>query len=431
MSEAIYPDIVGMLAGDRLELGSELHAAIGVFPAATALGQPVEILLLLQSRIDQPLPLEISLQPPLRDEQGTMVNFFTPRPRVSLTLPPGECGLFHLPVTPELPTPPGTGYRVRVQIEAAPPAMARQVRPSSGGPQPSLLAISPFRLAVLRDIAFQGPPEGSETLDVAFDVLAGRFPPRPDDPPARYEPLWTSGDLQQEQARARAMSVEALSFARRLDRGAVELGLRERTRLAFGGAGMPLHPGEALFIAKLLAYVMADGLDLEPGFSLAGSHWFGRLCWLMANSPDALDDTGELLRLVYTAVVQDAAMLGFVMVEHSTGADFGDRDEQIAYTGRLIAALEGRAPLGLEHSYVPLVMAGVMVAPRVTVPGENPWHSLAQLEEARDGRIDLAGAAFGEVFDILNHLIESAQGALHALRILPGEGEAGGENRQR
>jgi len=123
--------------------------------------------------------------------------------------------------------------------------------------------------------------------------------------------------------------------------------------------------------------------------------------------------------------------LGFVMVAHSTGADFGDRAEQIAYAGRLIAALEGRAPLGLEHIYVPLVMAGVMVAPRVTVPGENPWHSLAQLEEARDGRIDLAGAAFGEVFDILNHLIESAQGALHALRILPGEGEAGGETRQR
>jgi hypothetical protein len=425
MSESIYPDILGMLARDRLALGGELHAAIGVFPNATALGQPVDVMLLLQSRIDQPLPLMISLEAPLRDDQGNLVNFFTSRPRVSLTLPPGECGLFHLPVTPELPTPPGTGYRVRVQIETNPPAGARQIRPSSGGPQPSLLAISPFRLAVLREIPFGGPAAGEDTLVAAFDVLAGRFPPQPDDPAPHYEPLWTTGDLQQEQARARAVSVEALSFARRLDRGAVEWGLRERTRLAFGGAGMPLHPGETLYVAKILAYVMADGLDLEPGFSLAGSHWFGRLCWLLANNPSVLDDTGELLRLVYTAAVQDAVMLGFHMVAHGAQADFGDQGEQAAYTDKVVAALEGRAPLALEHVYVPLVMAGMMVAPHVTVPGENPWHSLAQLEEARDGRIDLAGAAFGEVFDILNYLIDKTKTALHTLRIPPDDGQPG------
>ena len=421
MSEPIYPDIVGMLARDRLALGDGLHAAIGVFPTATALGQPVEVLLLLQNLIDQPLPVVAALQLPLRDEHGGLLNFFTPRPRAPLTLPPGECGLLHLPVTPELPTPPGAGYRVRVQIETLMPPLYRRIRPLDGGPQPSLLAISPFRLAVLRDIPFCGPPAEGETLEAAFDVLAGRFPPQSTSPAPRYEPLWTSGDLQQEQARARAMSVEALSFARRLDRRMVERGLRDRTRLAFGGAGLPLHPGETLFVARLLAYVMADGLDLEQGFSLAESHWFGRLCWLMANNPNILDDAEDLLRLLYTAVVRDAVMLGFSMVAHGAQADFGDRIEQIAYADRLIAALEGRLPLALEHIYVPLVMAGVMVAPHMIVPGENPWRSLAQIEEARDGRIDLAGAAFGEVFDILTYLIDKSRHTLHSLRILPDE----------
>jgi hypothetical protein len=110
-------------------------------------------------------------------------------------------------------------------------------------------------------------------------------------------------------------------------------------------------------------------------------------------------------------------LLGFAMVTFDTGADFGDRLEQQDYAARLVAALEGRAPLSLEHIYVPLVMAGVLVHARVPVPGENQWVSLEQVKEARDGRISLTDSAFAEVFTILTTLIERTERLLTETRV--------------
>ena len=140
----------------------------------------------------------------------------------------------------------------------------------------------------------------------------------------------------------------------------------------FGDGGIPLHPGESNTITKQLIYVMEDGLELEQGFSVADSKWFERLCWLMAHDPDVIKNRDHLLNLLYTAVIDDAVMLGFSMVGQDTHADFGDIDEQHTYAARLIAALEGRRPLSLEHVYVPLVMAGTMLTARMAQPQRKP-----------------------------------------------------------
>jgi hypothetical protein len=65
--------------------------------------------------------------------------------------------------------------------------------------------------------------------------------------------------------------------------------------------------------------------------------------------------------------------------------------------------------MGLEHVYVPLILAGTILSPRLTTVNENPWHSLASLKEARDGRNSLAGTVFQEVFDILNGVIAKTE----------------------
>jgi hypothetical protein len=285
------------------------------------------------------------------------------------------------------------------------------------GPRPNLLSVSPFRLSVLREIAFKAEKFEEHELGITFNVLHGHLAPRPDEPMPRYEALWTVRDLEQERARAKEAAGEALRFTKTLTRHNLFTPLLNRTKDVFGGAGMPVHPGEAIFIAKILTYAMEDGLDLEPGFSLAEGSWFQRLCTLMAGDPDVINNLDHLIDLLYTAVVQDAVLLGFHMVTHATRTDFGDEQEQLGYMSKLTGALEGRMPASLEYLYVPLILAGVTLTARVTFIRENPWASMDELKEARDGRVRLAGPGLREAFDILDRLIEKAERNLWELRI--------------
>lgn len=415
----LFPDVLGMLTTDRLTVDDVVQCALGVFPNATALDQPVEALLLVQSLIDQPLPLQISIRTPNRDDKGKKLNFAVPRSRFSVTLPPGDCGLIHLPVTPKAPTPPGGSYPIHVQIAAQAPNNFNLVRPLTGGLRPSLLAISPFRLAVLSDINFSARRVDTHQIKVSYDVLPGNFPRQSGEPEQRYVPLWTLRDHQKEQERVQTVADEARRTIQAIPRNFMMTVLEEHTADVFGDAGMPLHPGEARFITKLLTYVLEDGLELERGFSLSASAWFKRLCQLLADDPNVANSEVHLLQLLYSAALQDAAMVGFQIVAFHVSANFGGPEERADYAGKLVSVVERRIPAALEHVYLPLVMAGAVLIAQITTSGENPWESLAMLKEARNGRVSLAGAAFREVFDILDQLIERAENLLTEMRIPP------------
>jgi hypothetical protein len=320
-------------------------------------------------------------------------------------------------VTPQLPTRPAGGYTIAVHIAVQKPDSFLRVRPIMGGPKPSLVAISPFRVAVLREVKFGAQLESLNQLRVAFDVLPGRFPARSEQAQLRYEPLWTVSEMSEKEDQAKAMASEALSFSKTFTRMTVAKPLLECTKTLYGDAGMPLHPAEAVFISKALVYVLEDGLDLEPGFSRTEGAWFKRLCQLMAEDRSLIDDIDTLIDRLYTAVLQDAVLVGFKMVSHDTRADFGDGLEQADYALRLVSLLESGSGVGLEHIYVPLVMAGTMLHGRLVLPNEKQWHNLDELKEARNGRISLADAAFGEVFNLLNTLIERAERLLKETRV--------------
>lgn len=414
---SLYPDILGALSDERLTVDDVLQCAWGIFPATTAVDQPVEALLLLQNLINQPLGIQLTIRTALHDAEGNLANFFTPKPRMTLKIGAAECGLLHIPITPQLPTHPGNGFPLTVQIGVQKPEAFLQVRATTGAAKPDMLALSPFRVAVLREVKFTAQAAAPNQLRTAFDVLPGRFPPRPEQPQPRYESLWTTRDLGEKEEQAKAIAGEALSFAKTLSRTTIAAPLLEQTRALYGDAGMPLHPAEATLITKPLVYVMEDGLDLEQGFSRAEGAWFKRLCRRMLENREVVHDLDSLIPALYTAAVQDAVLMGFKMVMHDTGADFGDGLEQADYALKLVTALEGGGPLGLEHIYVPLVMSGLILHGRVVLPGEKQWNTLDELKEARDGRKKLADASFSEVFDILNLLIERAERLLRETRV--------------
>ncbi len=412
-----YPDVLGMLADERMTVGDVFQCAVGVFPTATALDKPLELLLLMQNMTDQPLAVRLMIRTPVRNKQGDLLNFFTPKPRLGMTLPAGDCGLLHIPVTPQLPPPAGQRYGARVAVAVEKPAAFAPVRPVAGGEPARHLSISDTRLTVLRDITFAARQPAEGQLSAVFEVLPGEVAPGSEVPQPRYEALWTAKELAQESEQVQAVAGEALRFVRGLDRSRVHTRLLDLTQQAYIEAGQPLHPGEVIFITKPLAYAAADGLDLEAGFSLASGRWFQRLCRLMVDDTGVINDLDALLEQLYPAIVYDATRLSFSMVAQSTGTDFGDATEQAEYAARLSAALEGADQAALEHIYVPLAMAGVLLNARITLSNENPWTSLDALKEALEGRVSLVGSGFREVFDILTGLIEEAEQLLREMRI--------------
>ena len=418
MNLPALPDIFAALTDERATLAGIVQAALGVFPAVTTLSRPVEGLLLLQNLIDQPLTVQITAHLPGQDTYGNHLSLFTPRPRLSVLLPPAEVGLLHVPVTPQPPGTASNGYYIGVQVDVTPPAKYEMLRPLYGGEKPSLLAISPFRAEVLREVGFSARTDARGHLVVPFGVLPTAVTGFGDELMPRYEPLWTVRDLKQELARTKEIAGEALAYARDLTAAQLFPVLLSHTRQAFGNAGMPLHLGEAIAMARALAHAMT-GPEEEQSATLAHRRWFQRLCWLLAHQPDATKTLDQLVQATYPNILYDATLSSFRLVAARIHVNFGSQAEQHDYFEQMMAGLAGHLSLGLEHVYVPLVMAGTALMAEIRAPQENPWTSLEMLEEARDGRIRLADASFHEVFDLLNQLIRQAEESLYQLRLPP------------
>jgi len=417
MFETDYPDVLGTLTdGKRLELPS-LQCAMGVFPGGSALGQPFELLVLLQSTIDQPQTVTLSVRLPRKDGSGRPLRFFLSKKQVTQVIEPG---VLHIPVVAQPPTPPARGYPVIVKIEAEPQAPPRMIRTPGPGRPPSTLGVSPFRLDVLKDVTYIGQGKADE-LHARFDVIPGQVKIGLSNPTAKYETLWSRRDFQAEQKQIGQSIALAESVASEFTVTNIFHHVEEFTRERFGLAGLPLHPGESLFIAKAIIYVYEDAYRYEQNYELYDARWFQWLASLLVREPDLAEEDRGVLAAgeLYFGAMYDAIMVGLNMVETATGERYGSLAEHRSYASRMVQAVQGAMPMDLSYAYLPLVLAGVTLNMRVKLHSENPWISLEMIEEARRGRAHLAGN--GEetniIFSALDGLIASAKELLVRSRI--------------
>jgi len=144
---------------------------------------------------------------------------------------------------------PARGYRI--------------VRHVHGGRTATALNMSPFRLNICERLLLQPyPRKGSQHAPGTFNVIAGQVENVPPGE-VRYETLWTVKELPSEAARYAQMAIKAERFASTLSRTQVAEPLQSITEQRFAQAGLPLHPGEVMYITKALIYAMEDGLG--PG----------------------------------------------------------------------------------------------------------------------------------------------------------------------
>lgn len=77
--DPLYPDVLGAITGgSRINLES-LQIAVGVFPRQAYLNQPIEIIVIVQSLIDQPIQAKIAIQLPIKSADGQQIQVSAPQ----------------------------------------------------------------------------------------------------------------------------------------------------------------------------------------------------------------------------------------------------------------------------------------------------------------------------------------------------------------
>lgn len=419
--EPPYPDVLGAISLVRISYDT-FQAAVGIFPVQVFLNQPFEVVIILQSLIDQAQEIRLALQLPEKDGAGMPLEFQAPQRAANLHLEAGEVIAVRLPVVPVPPSQPGSGFSLGVRFQARPPRNFKLVRPLTGGAPPSILGVSPFKLLVLRDVQFAPAPVGQarETVYLTFDVNGRKLPAPPSNLQPIIERLWTKAQYPAERSAIAERLDEARRLATTLNPHAILEPLFDTVADTFAARGLPLHPGEALAIAKQLAYVI-DASNERDGGALPQDEmrWFQSLCQILAAEPDVVNwPPGDLAAgPLFEALLYDAVVQGFSLVRLRVKTNLGDKNERIPYANRLLAWFTGQSEPDQAYIYLPLVLAGVAVNSLVVLQGENPWELLDAVEEAARGRVHLASRNVKEVFDLLDKLMVRATDELRRARI--------------
>ncbi len=111
--------------------------------------------------------------------------------------------------------------------------------------------------------------------------------------------------------------------------------------------------------------------------------------------------------MIFHDVVRDAVRLGLTMVETVTGEHFGDAAEQEDYAEAVVRRMQ-EGGLDFAHTYLPLVLAGLIANARVVMPKEQPRQTIYLLQKAREERAGEADADNGPIFAMTDQLIERA-----------------------
>ncbi|MBE7512782.1 MAG: hypothetical protein HS103_08195 [Anaerolineales bacterium] len=401
------PDVLGMITGGARATADVVSYAFAVHPLAITVGQAVEGLILLQNNCDKPITATVQLRLPRKDMAGRPMSLIVPREKLDVPLQPGETGLLHLPIAAMPPTQPSEGTILGVRVEAKPPRGYGWVRPPAGGRPASILSMSPFRLSILRGVGFTAHEEGGFITRIV-DIVEGQINAPAPVLAHRYETLWSARELPQEQARHTQLSEKATQFAGTISHSQILLPLIKQTEKVFSDSGLPLHPGEAVFIGKILAYTLEDGLEVQGICRVGESAWFQHLVGLIED-PLVTKQPDVLVEKIYMPLIRDGVRLGLKLVETVTGESLGSADDHRSYAQEVVSVLGRGDGIDLSHAYLPLVLAGVILNYDMRLTSENLWGNITALREAWRGRIKIIGSEFEWVAQVLSNLLHEAE----------------------
>jgi hypothetical protein len=405
-----YPDLLGYVTGGTRFNVNVVQVALAVRPRVVRAGRPFEAILLVQNASDADVDVTATLSLPEQDAKHHKDRFLTKNNRLLVGLRPAEVGYVVLPLSCLPDTAVGEDYKIGMEVGVKSLKKPNRVRAIEGGGEVVLEHLHDdvkLKLADLKKLTFSTSKRFGlrDMLEAAFGIMPGRLGQIADLQPG-WVSLWTRRDYVDKQHLAQQFAPIMLEkVLPRLKKNQVFEPLLQTTQNRFATADYPLQPLEALFIAKMLTFVLEMAMPEEESVDYLGSsfynvaltlkkshessrepklpRWANAMLHAIAQDEKAADTPEELIcGALYDDLMLDTIPHAFTMIKTITGEDLGNEAEVEEYAGHVTQRLMSGAGMDFTHAYMPLLIGGIAIYDRVVRTDEDVSESLRGMHDA-------------------------------------------------
>jgi hypothetical protein len=413
-----YPDILGYITdGQQITVGV-VQMAVSVRPPVARVGRPFAVILLLQNMSDSNVEIYATIHLPSKDAAGEKGRFGTPNEHSSINLLPAEVGYLVIPVGTRANTTPAKEYTIAVDVQVEPISKPRLIRQTEQSEEINLdyyfslseEAIQKLMVLKMLNFSIKKRTMFGTGIDATFALAPAKDMPR-NDVKAGWFSLWALGtDSDARPLLERFKGTLALSIIPSLDPAALYKALYPVTKERFSKR-YNIQPIEIHFITKLMIYILSIAPHpplvyhypeeamytvmtiLRNGWPTDGTpiplpYWCRGLLHMIGMDQEVVKDpvlafTGAL----YNELMRDAITHGFHIMGVATRREMASEHEVKVYTDYLVQTIRrSKRPLTFTDVYLPMVLAGTVVAEDVLLPNEKPLdrvHDLIKLYNER------------------------------------------------
>jgi len=410
-----YPDILSeyVSARDRLEANG-LQFVCQLEPHTVAPGEVTAMVIYLQNAMDVPLQVTIRVHVPSSKETRRgrsgplprLVNFTLFEQEMSLAMERAEMGLLRIPLQIDSATEQGE-YGVRCSLAVVPQERGTRIRsPESQGRlgQTILKDTVGLGLAAAVGVGYISVPTDQvvSTITVAG---AAEHPTEVDLEPA-FTSLWMPEDFTIQQKALAEINDRRFHILEQLKVEPMYVALLEESEAAFGVMNVPLHVGERIFLARILTYTVQYFLeDVNRQDALLIPIWADAL----RNDLSTNDYLAMVTQVGYERLLRLAIAISFALVNDALGRIPWTIEEQRAVADLMLDCIRRGESLPVEFLYLPLLLGGVVVAHKMSMPDEDVGHSLQLLARARSDRSEAFDEELQELNQVFDTLFKRAQ----------------------
>jgi hypothetical protein len=399
-----YPDILGEVtpARQRYEAGTVQYVS-SLSREAVACGEATELVFFLQNVVNVPVDVTLKLNVPERTgglrSRPSQINIGEAETVVPLK--PAEVGELRIPIQTSAETP-STTYEIRLEITGTPKANANRIRAQRNkGRLGETILKETIGLNLASTIGVGFTAKSRDKLSFKFKVTGEEGNAQEIDLAPTFTSLWTLEDWDLQHRASQEVNERRAHIVPYLAPKAIYVPLLDEGRRRFADAGIMLHVGEAISLAKILTHTISyfmRNADLQDGLLIP--------IYMQAYLHDLPTDNATWLvsEVGYSRIVRLAIALSFALVESAIKRQPWMPEEQRALADLVVGNLESGVPLPVEFLYLPLLMGSAMVMREVVLEDEDPQQSLQMLAQAKRARAeDFTGEASetGELFDSL------------------------------
>lgn len=436
-SQPNYPDVLGHITGGARLNVSVVQLALAVRPRVSRAGRPFEAILLIQNASDVDVDVTTTLQIPETDAKKQKKRFIAGHERLVVGLRPAEMGYVVLPLSSLPDTAPSDTYKLGMAVDVKPLGKPRRIRQPEGGGAVVHEYIpdeAQGKINDLKRLSYSTTKRGlvGTVLEAAFSVMGGQIGQLADLKPG-WVSLWKMSDYYRDEHLLLDRYGEMLleKVLPQLKRLRLFTPLLQATQHRFQAGGYPLKAIEARFIVKLLVGILEmaapkdDSLDYlgdetlnvaaalksaEDGVTVTLPGWSRAMLRAIDQNEQAAEKPAHALATtLYDELLRDAGKHAFKMLKRSTGVDLGSDADVDAYVERLVSDV--RKPshkLAFTDAYLPLVMGGVMLGDRITLPEEKIGEALVEIASTLRERVAERDEDNELIFKLAEQVIDQA-----------------------